>query len=190
MDDFLKSFFGNKTLEEVEAENKAYEAKLIEENPPLILPFGNFAKGNYDEGHRNLYIVWRGKQALYVGIATSGIWNRWFARGGQSHILINAGGHWIADYSSTIGRVIVRNRPAAMRWKIELRYIPCMNRWDLQSEEAKLIHELHPLFNSTYLPDLTEKERKIYKRLTTLTAAEEEAMRNAVLSMSQLHSKD
>jgi hypothetical protein len=167
--DIFDQIFGKRTPEEqaeTDRKNKEFALKLIEDNPPLILTFDKFAKGDYEGGHRNLYIVWRSRQALYIGISRGNIWNRWFARGGQSHILINAGGHWMADYSSPIGRAIIQNRPASMRWKIELRYIPAGVRWDLESEEARLIHELHPLFNTTYLPPLTEKELRLYRQLT------------------------
>jgi hypothetical protein len=170
--EIFNPLFGNKTpqeLEELDEKNRKYELKLIEENPPLVMSFGKFAKGGFEQGHRNLYLVWRGKQVLYVGIGKSGIWNRWFGRGGQSHMYFAQkysgtleGGQWVG--LSPIGRVIVHNQPASMRWKIEMRYIPF--RQDLQTEERKLIHELHPLFNTTYLLPLTPKEQKIYEQLT------------------------
>ena len=186
MDEQLwRQFFGNKTLEEIQEENRLHDLKMIEENPPLTLSFGKFIKGDYQLGHRNLYIVWRGKQALYIGISRTDIWGRWFGRGGQSHMYFSQkysgtleGGRW--QGLSPIGIVIVNNQPASMRWRIELRYVPFMDRWDLEEEEKKLIHEIHPLFNSAHLPELTKKEVRIYRRLTDVDQqAARAATRNA-----------
>jgi hypothetical protein len=156
---FSKDFFDGIVFQPISAEPIA-EATT---DPAIVMTFEKFAKGNFEAGHRNLYIVWRGKQALYVGISRDNIWSRWFA-GARSHICINAGGHWIKGYSSPIGQAIIRNRPTSMRWKIELRHIAYPN--DLHDAERQLIHDLHPLFNSTYLPPLTDKEIKIYRYLT------------------------
>jgi len=123
---------------------------------PLILTFDKFAKGDYDEGERNLYIVWRRQQCLYVGVSRANIWNRWFSRGIQSHIF-NVGGHWRVDYSSTMGRVIIRNLPASLSWKIELRHIT----QDLREAEEKLIYQLRPLFNTMHGPAKTQREIRL-----------------------------
>jgi len=46
------------------------------------------------------------------------------------------------------------------RWKIELREYDNPRR-----VEVDLIRELHPLFNTTYRPALSDRERGLYKRL-------------------------
>lgn len=131
----------------------------VELAPPVIMPFSKFAKGDYPDLDHNLYIVWRGKKALYIGISRGCIWDRWFDRNGR-HIAIDGAGNWHAEYSSPIGRAIIRNRPASLRWKIELRQ--CDN---LTKAELELIKELRPIFNATYRPALTDKEKHLYKKL-------------------------
>jgi hypothetical protein len=127
--------------------------------PALILTFAEFYEGDY---HGNLYIVWRGSQALYVGITRDHVWNRWF--GNRGHIS-NIDGNWRADYcGSEIGKVIVKNRPESLGWKIELRNIPYP--MDLESEERRLIHELRPLCNRTHVQQLTKEEMDLWKSLT------------------------
>jgi len=86
---------------------------LPELDPPLIMTFTKFEKGDYPDANHNLYIVWRGKQALYIGISQANIWDRWFIRDG-CHIASNGAGIWCAAYSSPIGRAIARNRPASI----------------------------------------------------------------------------
>lgn len=118
--------------------------------PPLILTFKRFMSGNYEEGNRNLYIVWRGRRALYVGISAASIYNRWFDMPGRHY-----------GYSN-IGRVIVRNRPASMQWKIELRHITT----DLRRAEDKLIYELSPLYNTMGRRNgMTPQDTRLYNRL-------------------------
>jgi hypothetical protein len=114
---------------------------------PFVLSFGEFSKGDYEAGTRNLYIVWRDRQALYIGISTRGIYNRWFTAPG-CHM----------EAGTTIAQVIERNRPASMGWVIELRRVI----GDLRKEESRLIVELRPLFNGTPRPLLTPEETKLY----------------------------
>ena len=128
----------------------------------LTLTFGEFAKGNYEEGERNLYIIWRGKQCLYIGVSIDDIWIRWFHRNNR-HISIVNDDAWLG--SSPIGRVIVYNLPKSLRWKIELREIPLTETADLQKAEKQLIRELRPLFNITHRQPLTPKENRLAKRL-------------------------
>ena len=161
MSDFWTQIFGNKTLEDVQEEQRLRALKMSKENPPRIMTFQQFHKRRLG-GLYNLYIIWRGKQALYVGISRQNIWGRWFSRGGQEHIF-NSGGQWHADFSSPIGKAIIHNRPASLRWKIELRYTPSRS---LAAEEQELIQELRPLFNTIYRPSLTSKELKLYNMLT------------------------
>ena len=125
---------------------------------PLILPFKKFAKGDYDEGDRNLYIVWRGKKCLYVGISKYDIWVRWFHRN-HSHIEVEADTIWHGH--SPIGQAITRNLPSSYRWKIELRYVP----EDLEAEERKLIRQLRPLFNIVYRNKLSPAENRLSRTL-------------------------
>jgi hypothetical protein len=145
-------------------------AFLKQTDPTLIMPFEKFAKGDYPNGRHNLYIVWRGKRALYVGISRSGIWDRWFARGGQAHMFFAQkysgtldGGQWCG--LSTIGRVIAKNIPVSFGWKVELRHIPTLFGFELTDAEEKLIHELRPLFNVVHRQPLTEKENRLANKL-------------------------
>jgi hypothetical protein len=133
---FLKGMFGKDEPETQE--------------PPLVMTFGKFYKGDFEGGHRNLYIVWRGKQALYVGISRRNIFNRWF---------IDPSCHW---GNTTIAQVIDGNRPASIRWKIELRHVIT----DLEKEERRLIHELRPLFNGSHRSPLSANEFRLYKQLS------------------------
>jgi len=132
---------------------------------PLILPFGKFAKGDYEESQRNLYIVWRGKQCLYVGVSQDDIWIRWFHRH-RCHIEIEGDEeHETWCGVTTIGKVITGNRPASLQWKIELRHIPSIYDGKLAKAERDLIHELQPLFNVTHRRALNRKENRLHKLL-------------------------
>ena len=167
MDEFLKGLSEDKTSQEAQEENRKKELKLVEENPPLVMPFHEFLKGDFDAGHRNLYIVWRDQQALFAGTSKFGIRQTWFS-GFISHMHFEKKGaetpeegQWVGD--SLIGRVIVSNQPASMSWTIELRHVPASQ--DLRKEERKLITELHPLFNSTDTSSLTQEEQELRDKL-------------------------
>jgi hypothetical protein len=153
-------------------ELKTLHLHRFEPHPNLIMTFERFLKYD-DEGYYNLYIVWRGKQALYVGISKQNISMRWFYRGGQSHMRYVQrysgtleGGSWVG--LSTIGQVIQNNFPKSLKWKIELREYSTFS-WDrnekLDAAEQRLIHELRPLFNATYRQDLSEKEQRLLYKL-------------------------
>lgn len=142
----------------------------------LIMPFWKFAQGDYDDKPCNLYIVWRGKQALYVGISRDNIWNRWFL-GSRSHMILftptdNTGkqtGPVIWRGCSLIGQAIADNLPASKFWMIELRRVSEPEKFSfgnhLKDTERELIRDLHPLFNTIGQPDLSEKELKLFRRL-------------------------
>ena len=124
---------------------------------PLILPFKKFARCEYDEGERNLYIVWRGKKCLYVGISNYDIWIRWFHRN-NCHVEMESDTVW--NGHTPIGRAIVKNLPASLRWKIELRYAE-----NLDAEERQLIRELRPLFNIIFRGKPGKAEVRLSKAL-------------------------
>jgi hypothetical protein len=139
--------------------------------PNLRMTFGRFLKDEYD-GRHNLYIIWRGKQALYIGITKDHISNRWFHKL-DSHMRIvykdprtGQGGHWVG--SSTIGSVIQLNYPKSLKWIIELREYSTFSlgpHEKLEDAEKRLIHELRPLFNITYRQELSDKEQRLYEKL-------------------------
>jgi hypothetical protein len=141
--------------------------------PDMRIGFGQFLDNKYKEGKHNLYIVWLGNQALYVGIAKDHIRGRWLNRSGQSHMYFaqkysgtREGGSWVG--LSTIGRVIQRNLPESLQWTIELRHYSVFS-WSkneqLEDAERRLIGELRPLFNVTYRDNLTDDENKLVERL-------------------------
>lgn len=131
-----------------------FPAKPPQQEPPLILTFGKFAKGDYPDGAHNLYIVWRGKRCLYVGVSRRSIFDRWF---------VMPACHW---NNSSIGMVIARNRPASLRWKIELRHVINLQGWELEKAEAQLIAELKPLYNTMgNSHKKTPKEIRLYNLL-------------------------
>ena len=168
--------------EVIDAINKGEFAKLTPEDlgplpeekldTPLKMRFGTFLDGKYQEGKHNLYIIWKGKQALYVGIAKDNIWIRWF-NAGYSHMYFaqkysgtREGGTWVG--SSTIGRVIQKNFPKSLKWIVELRHYSTFGWTDnekLEAAEQRLIRELRPLFNVTYRSALTEQEARLAERL-------------------------
>lgn len=136
--------------------------------PPLRITFKEFEEGDY-EGERNLYIVWYKDQALYIGISESNIWNRWFADSRGCHVF-KIGERYRGDYSSSIGRCIIDNFPASYNWIIELRHYPVgllyKERKELKDIERGLIQKYSPLFNVTYAPELSEKQRELREYLT------------------------
>jgi hypothetical protein len=135
--------------------------------PPLSLFFSQFLEANYKRDRHNLYIIWKGKQALYVGISKTDIWGRWFS-GSYGHMMfIHQTKRWIGN--SSIGSVIERNFPKSLKWKVELRRYSTFSWTDnekLEMAEQRLIRELRPLFNSTYRSSLTDKENELIERLT------------------------
>jgi hypothetical protein len=139
--------------------------EYMEKLPPIKITFEKFARTGIKYVHHNLYIIWMKKQALYVGISRNNIWHRWFGQR-DSHIYM-IDDQWIKDYSSPIGSVIVYNRPASLKWKIELQhYRTYLFDENLAEVEKGLIHKLRPLFNTTYLPYLTKKEQELARSLT------------------------
>lgn len=137
-----------------------------ETQPTITMSFGELLNGDYEEGLRNLYIIWLKKQALYVGIARDNIWNRWFGSNIRCHMYFaqkysgtREGGKWIG--SSPIGKAIAKNFPNSLKWRVELRHC---NR--VEVVEKQLIKELRPLFNVTYRASLTDKELKLLERLS------------------------
>jgi hypothetical protein len=157
-----------KELSFLELLELACKAKLESMDKPLpppdlsiMISFKKFYEYKYPERERyNLYIVWRGKQALYVGISTNNVWNRWFGR--LAPHIRRAGNKWLEDWSSPIGSVVTHNLPASLRWKIELRYYDR----SLKTIESRLINDLRPLFNITYGPKLNKKELRLMDSLT------------------------
>lgn len=147
---------------------------VFKADPLLIMNFETFLSGNYAHGKHNLYTVWYRRQALYVGIARDNIWNRWFSRGGQSHMYFvqkhsgtREGGRWAGI--TPVGRVIAINLPKSLKWKVELRHCNTFSWCNdelLEDAERRLIREFHPLFNTTYRSPLTEKESRLIERLT------------------------
>lgn len=124
----------------------------------VVMTFGEFAD-HYD-GEHNLYIVWKDKLCLYVGISRAHIWGRWFASPNQHVRCTNP------EYGSGIGQAIVRNMPASKNWTMELRYIDCdLRSWALEKSERELIMQLRPLFNGTHRPKFTDEEAKIHNLL-------------------------
>jgi hypothetical protein len=111
---------------------------------PITMTFERFMKLEKEPPH-NLYIIWKRRKALYVGISKSGVWSRWFGRRGR---LYKLGQSWAAE--DTIGEVVIKNMPASLKWKVELRYYGILNNEDLRYNEMRLIGELHPSYNSTY----------------------------------------
>jgi hypothetical protein len=114
-----------------------------QQEPPQVMTFGEFMTGDYEHGAHNLYIVWRDRQALYIGIANCGIYNRWFTSP-SCHM----------EARTKIAQVIERNRPASMGWVIELRHIT----GNLEKAERELIRTLRPLFNGTHRAPPTREE--------------------------------
>jgi hypothetical protein len=133
--------------------------------PTLRMSFDKFFRGDYKGDEYNLYIIWKGKQALYVGISTVHVMSRWF--GDLSpHIHITRNGEWLPAFSSLIGQVVIHNRPQSMKWTVELRHYRNWVRGEnLNTAEANLIAKLRPLFNTTYRGDYTEQERVLVGKL-------------------------
>lgn len=159
-DDFLKSLAN-------------YQPPEFKQEPTISMTFAQFLEDDKRVGRHNLYIIWRGKQALYVGIARDHIWGRWFARGGQSHMYFSQkysgtreGGTWRGF--TPIGIVIQRNFPKSLKWKVEQRHYNTFS-WcteeRLETAERRLIQELRPLFNTTYRPSFTHKENELIRKL-------------------------
>src|SRR5690242_17625568 len=123
--EFLEALYSddpNKSLPNLDVKLPTFK-----QQPAIVVPFSQFLKDDRRDSRHNLYIIWRGKQALYVGIAHDHIWARWFNRGGQSHMYFvqkysgtREGGSWAG--LSTIGKVIERNFPKSLKWKVELRH--------------------------------------------------------------------
>jgi hypothetical protein len=111
---------------------------------PITMTFEEFM-GLEREPIHNLYIIWDDNKALYVGISKSGVWGRWFGRRGRMYKI---GQNWAAE--DTIGQTVIKNFPASLKWRVELRYYGVLNNEDLRYNESCLIGELHPSFNSTY----------------------------------------
>lgn len=154
MEKFFTDLFKDKTLEEIQEENK--KILLLNKEKDITISFKSFYNG-YDCGNRNLYIIWRNKQCLYVGISRSDIWNRWFGSLSPHIYSLNND-----SFNSTIGKVISKNYPKSMSWKIEMRYIE--DKW-LNTEEINLIQKYRPLFNTTYSPKRNKKEVRLHNIL-------------------------
>lgn len=143
--------------------------------PPITVLFSQFLEGKYADTRHNLYIIWRFKQALYVGIAKDNIWMRWFRRSSQSHMRFIQkysgtleGGYWIGE--TLIGQIVARNLPKSLDWRVEFRHYSTRSFADerLEKAEQRLIRELRPLFNGTYRGQLTKKEQKLSDYLSGL----------------------
>jgi hypothetical protein len=134
---------------------------------PITLTFGQFLKSEYKRDKHNLYIIWKDGLALYVGISKTDIRTRWFTAG-YGHMSIARHNKQLTGISP-IGRVIQRNLPESLDWAVELRHYSTFSWTDsekLIEAEQRLIHELRPLFNTTYRPPLTEQENELIERLT------------------------
>src|ERR1043165_96031 len=144
----------NNNTEKLPAELLSTSLPQVKTESPITITFSQFLERQYPQGKHNLYIIWHGKQALYVGISKSDVWGRWFTTS-YSHMYF-AGGVWSGN--SPIGTVIQRNFPKSLKWKVELRHYST-SLWssgeDLEAAEHRLIVELRPLFNTTYRPSLT-----------------------------------
>ena len=128
----------------------------MNEYDSIKIPFNDFMQGNYEEGERNLYIVWMGEKCLYVGIARTSIHDRWF----------NSRSHHYGPYGSLVGRAIYLNKPDSLSWEIEMLHV----HNDLEFYEESLIYNLKPLFNSTHnnaerTQQEREEETKLYNTL-------------------------
>jgi hypothetical protein len=141
--------------------------------PTITTTFSKFLENKHGERGHNLYIIWHGRQALYVGIARQHIWSRWFnerkshMRFIQKYSGTREGGKWIGE--SPIGEVIANNFPKSLKWKVELRHYTTQsfNPDNLELTEKRLIHDLQPLFNTTYhTSPLTIQQKKLLERLT------------------------
>lgn len=161
--DILQAIYNN------ELDKSKPDAPLPKEqlDKPIRMSFRRFLDGKYHDGNHNLYIIWKGKQALYVGISHDNIWYRWFKRSWQGHMSFMQkysgtleGGEWVGH--SPIGRVIATNLPKSLKWTVELRHYSDLR---LGRAESGLIRELRPLFNSTYRDQLTNEEHKLVERL-------------------------
>jgi hypothetical protein len=159
---YLESKFGK----------QEYTRPQFEQQPPITMTFAQFLHDSRRHSKHNLYLVWKGKHALYVGIAHEHIWTRWFNRGSQGHMLY----YWTPNGktlsgASPIGAVIQRNLPKSLKWKVELRHFNTFS-WcpdeRLEDAEHRLIQEFRPLFNTTYRPSFTDKENKLIERLTNV----------------------
>ena len=73
----------------------------------ITIAFEDFMKNGSKYNH-NLYIVWYGDKALYVGIGKDGAWNRWFGDTIKSHFQ-KVDNQWMpgTSISTAIVRVII-----------------------------------------------------------------------------------
>lgn len=134
--------------------------------PSTTLAFSTFLNDIDIDGNYNLYIIRHPNCVLYVGISTNNIWNRWFhmpdshMRFVQKYSGTLEGGKWIG--SSPIGMAIQKNFPSSLQWTIELQQHQLQN---LREREQELIHQLRPLFNTTYRPSFTEEDIKLLQEI-------------------------
>ena len=126
----------------------------------LDLTFAEFYGANYDDSHDvGVYVVKNG-DALYVGMSSSNIWNRWFYGTFRSHMEQDVSGMWYGY--SAIGRKIADNMPESWNWHIELwRVEDCVNffgdylatvgfrtdRIDVRAAEQILMKHYNPKLN-------------------------------------------
>jgi hypothetical protein len=146
----------------------------------IELTFQEFHEHLYVESGFTLYVLKnRRGDALYVGVSTKNIWERWFG----------FGGHMVWDGKviygeSPIGVKIEDHLPDSLRWKIELWTLHdcveyCQHELhgrrptlDIHDLEPIMIQKLSPAFNMIYNlrpgKDTTPKSTKEIERETYL----------------------
>ena len=112
----------------------------------LTMTLKEFIYGEDRTDGYHIYIVWKRKLCLYVGMSTYGICARWLNQG-IGHLYQTSKGNLVG--LSTLGKEIVARLPKSLKWTIELRdYGVYGDR--LHGIEANLISKLHPALNIIY----------------------------------------
>jgi hypothetical protein len=138
----------------------------------IEIDFEKFHNQDYVERGYSLYVMKNGlDDALYVGISTRSIWDRWF--GWNGHMVWDGN---IIYGTSAVGQKIEYHLPDSMKWKIQLWALKDCIKYckhelkvskrqpDIKFVEPFMIQKLSPILNGTYnlrpRKDTTPKSKK------------------------------